>query len=97
MNRRGFLIATTAALAAPAIVRASSLMPIAAPRMLRYNSRGRVPPGWGQRGSLIVAAQCHDDLFGAVTYTGDGRELWTLPHSVFGRPELILTKARNNP
>lgn len=79
MNRRGFLGSILAAAAAPAIVRASSLMPIVAPKIIVPSKEIFVPP--------------HDleDVFKTKLYTGTGVSQ-TITHSIGYAPSFILIK-----
>lgn len=61
-SRRGFLGSIFAAAAAPAIVRAASLMPVTAPKII-------APP------TNIITP---DQLFGEVLYKGDGATVRTI-------------------
>lgn len=73
MNRRGFLLGVTSLLAAPAIVRASSLMPLASymddtsyiQSLINAGGIVRLPKGhWILRNSLMVPSNTYLDGLG---------------------------------
>lgn len=80
MKRRGFFGAIIAAAAAPAIVRAESLMPITAPKIIMPSMEIITP----------------NQVFGEVFYTGDGMNVKTINHSLGYAPQFILVKAKGS-
>lgn len=78
-SRRGFLGGIFAVAASPAIVRAASLMPVAAPKII-------VPP------TDIITP---DQLFGEFLYKGDGATARTIQHNLGWAPQFIMIKASN--
>lgn len=79
MNRRGFLGSILAAAAAPAIVRASSLMPITASKIIVPSREIFVPP------------HNLEDVFKTHLYTGTG-QTQTIHHSIGYATAFIMIK-----
>lgn len=78
-SRRGFLGSILTVAAAPAIVRAASLMPVAAPKIIAPST------------SIITPEQ----FFGEVLYKGDGATVRTVQHNLGWAPQFIMIKASN--
>lgn len=89
MKRRGFLESMFAAAAAPAIVRAESLMPIVPPKIWTP-PQGIVAP---ENGWVMHPIDPADKLFDAGLYTGTGQHA-TIHHALGYAPSFILIKQR---
>ena len=93
-SRRGFFASMLAAAAAPAIVRASSLMPVVVPKVWTP-PQGIVTPPLG-RFTVSDAWEIYpigdvESLFATQLYTGKG-STQTIAHSLGWKPEFIMIK-----
>jgi hypothetical protein len=97
-SRRGFLIGLGAVIAAPAIVRATSLMPVKAPRFAdsglnRFAGVGvEAPEGWLPCYGQQLSRARYADLFRTIGVTfgdGDGFSTFNLPDLRGRAPSVI--------
>ena len=93
-TRRGFFASMIAAAAAPAVVRASSLMPIT-PSRIWTPQQGIVKPPLG-RVMVSDGWEIHpigdiESIFATQLYTGKG-QTQTIEHSIGWKPEFIMIK-----
>lgn len=81
MNRRGFLASILAAASAPAIVSASSLMQISAPKLIVPSDK------------IITPQMDIETYFRTHLYTGSGHDQ-TIMHHIGYAPSFIMIKSR---
>lgn len=90
VDRRSFLLGLGAALAAPVVVRASSLMPISAAKLFLPTLEvigaikpiaGPIPDGWIECNGRWLSRQSHSDLYAILgdKYGGSRSDVFHLP------------------